>query len=365
MDNLITFLVEIEYDTIIKIKCHNYASEYYHNWNNVFSLPVILLSTFTGSTILSVDNSEPYLRYITSSFGIIIAVLSSVDKFFNFSKLCEYHSNLAKLYESLQRDINFFIKENSLETATHDCINNIKNFIKEIHEKIENIENENKSQIPIHIFEKVKKYENRKSFIKEKIKLYRRTINEITKTFSDTDTSEDSPDNTYRTFELPQMVRQHSFKDLISKKTMCRADMKKELNPSNKKILVLDDNDVHLLLIKKILISNYDTHCYNNIEAFFKSLETNSYDIVILDYLLSNDLGTNIAKKIKKNNPRVLIICVTSYDEIDSDENKDYIDYIYKKPLIKQSFLTFLNNILKIDNNYSCTTILPSELTSV
>jgi len=361
MDSLIKFLIEIEYDTIIKIKCHNYASEYYHKWNNIFSLPVILLSTFTGSTILSAENSEPYIRYITSSFGIIIAVLSSVDKYFNFSKQSEYHSNLAKLYESLQRDINFFIKENLLEPANEDCIKNIKTFIREIHEKIENIENENNSQIPINIFEKVKKYENKKCFIKEKIKLYKQTIQDITNTFSDT--SEDSPNYEYRSFESGPLQRQSSFQDMITKKTMSNINIKKELNPSQKKIIVLDDNDIHILLIKKILSYHFNTDCYSNIEFFYKKVKNNNYDLIILDYLLSNDIGTNIAEKLKKNNPNITIVCITSYDEIYSDKKKKYINYIYKKPLIKNSFLNFIKNILN-EKDYSTIT-LPIELDSV
>jgi CheY-like chemotaxis protein len=360
MENLITFLIEIEYDTIIKIKCHKYASEYYHYWNNILSLPVILLSTFTGSTIFASDNNKEMMHYMTSGFGIIIAVLSSIDKFFDFSKLCEYHSNLAKLYESLQRDLNFFIKENTIETVNDECINNIKNFIKEIHQKIEHIENENNISIPIHIYEKIKKYENRKSFIKEKIKLYNQTINFSRNISSDIEISQD--DILQET--VPELIRQSSFKDLISKKMMSNINFNKSINPSNKEIIVLDDNEIHLLLIRKILMNEYNVNCFNNINEFYNNLNKNIYNLVILDYLLLNDNGGNIAENIKKNNKDIIILCVTSYDEIYEDDKKKYIDYIYKKPLVKNSFLKFIKNILKL-HNYSSTITFPTELDSV
>lgn len=336
IEKLINFLVEIEYDTMVKIKCHSKASEYYKEWNTALSLPVILLSTFTGSTIFSVNSSNNYIQYITSGFGITIAVLSSIDKYFNFSKLSEFHSNISKLYESLQRDIKFFIKENN-----QDCEDNIREFIKEIHNKIEQIENENYGSIPNHIYEEIKNKENKTFFIKNRLLIYEKTSNS---------------EEISNTNKLPNLKRQNSFNNLMVKKNI--KDTKRNTESLN--IISLEDNSIHSLLLKKILSEQYNINCFTNIELFYEDLKKNTYDIIILDYILKNNNGLEIAKKLKENYIKSIIICVTSYDDIYNDENNKYIDYIYKKPIIKKELLKFIKNI----KNYS-TMIVPNELTSV
>ena len=346
IENLINFLIEIEYDTMVKIKCHSKASEYYKEWNTKLSLPVILLSTFTGSTIFSVNSSNNYIQYITSGFGITIAVLSSIDKYFNFSKLSEFHSNISKLYESLQRDIKFFIKENTISENNKDCEENIKEFIREIHNKIEQIENENYGSIPNHIYEEIKNKENKTYFIKNKLLIYEKTTNS------------ERIKNSSNTEKLPNLKRQNSFNNLIIKKNKNVKDTTKNMKSLN--IISLEDNSIHSLLLKKILSEHYNISCFTNIELFYEDLKKYRYDIIILDYILKNKNGLEIAKKLKENNIKSVIICVTSYDDIYNDENNKYIDFIYKKPIIKKELLKFIKNI----KNHS-TMIVPDELTSV
>lgn len=332
MNSLLYFLYENQYDSIMKKKCHKKASLYYNKWNNILTLPVILLSTFTGSTIMSSEDNQIYMNYITSSFGIIIALLTSINRYFNFSKLSEYHNNISKMYDELNRDIEFFIQENDVNKSEE-----IREFIKEIHRKIENIENENTFDVPQFIYEMIIKYENKKNFIREKL-----SIHHI------------SDDNL-------KIERQSSFKDIIEKKNKLNKKIKIDIELKN--IAIIDDNEIHIELMKKILSEHYNVYDYKNSEDFWKDYNKLNYDIVILDYLLPNENGIDIAKQIIKKNRNIKIICVTAFDDIEEICKENGIKYIYYKPILKKKFLNYIKNI--IINDYSSTTIEPNPLVSV
>lgn len=135
--------------------------------------------------------------------------------------------------------------------------------------------------------------------------------------------------------------------DIILDKT----DTKKvDFNWSNKKILLVEDDDLNINLIRKVLIST-------NVEIMaaengFASLDiirnTINIDLVLLDIQLPDISGYELAKLFKKINPEIKIIAQTAnaYSE-DRQKALDYgcNDYIVK-PIDRTELLKIISKYI-------------------
>lgn len=84
------------------------------------------------------------------------------------------------------------------------------------------------------------------------------------------------------------------------------------------KVLMVDDNIEHVNLCAEYLPkAEFDLDpAYNATEAYVK-LQSNSYDIIVLDYALPDMNGIELMKKIKPLGLRVPMIFVSAYDDPD------------------------------------------------
>ncbi|MFH0738792.1 MAG: response regulator [Candidatus Omnitrophota bacterium] len=91
----------------------------------------------------------------------------------------------------------------------------------------------------------------------------------------------------------------------------------------DKKILIVDDNEVDLLIIKRYLShAGYDEIISaGNAEEGIKKVELESPDLIILDTLLPGTNGFEICQQIRKKynqkNPKIIIV-TGSIDAVDA-----------------------------------------------
>jgi hypothetical protein len=90
---------------------HIRAHEYYTYMNNLYTYPIIVLSSvigFSGMVLNKPHLSETDLiiLYILSSCNLIVAMLSSVQKFNKHAEKAEHHLSQSIQYAKFYRDIN-------------------------------------------------------------------------------------------------------------------------------------------------------------------------------------------------------------------------------------------------------------------
>lgn len=124
------------------------------------------------------------------------------------------------------------------------------------------------------------------------------------------------------------------------------------------KILLVDDNESNLLLLKMLLDNfileyNYElqTDCTKNGFDAIELSKTINYDIIFMDINMSDMDGCNTSKIIKKNGYKGIIIAMTgnimAKKENQSDDDKyDIFNHIIIKPFSDLMILNILNKYL-------------------
>lgn len=90
---------------------HIRAHEYYTYYNNLYTYPIIFLSSIIGCGGMALNKPqqseiELVLLYILSSCNLVVAMLSSVQKFNKHAEKAEQHLTQSIQYAKFYRDIN-------------------------------------------------------------------------------------------------------------------------------------------------------------------------------------------------------------------------------------------------------------------
>lgn len=128
-----------------------------------------------------------------------------------------------------------------------------------------------------------------------------------------------------------------------------------EVDDFNKRILVVEDDDISYLLIEEILSINNLTSARANcgIEAInYFSKNKEAFDLVLMDVRLPNLNGFEATKQIKEINPSVPIVAVTAYTNAQSviDCYNSGCDDFIAKPFEIDKFLSTVENYLVCKN---------------
>jgi len=106
-------------------------------------------------------------------------------------------------------------------------------------------------------------------------------------------------------------------------------------NSKKKQILVVDDLPDNLLLLATILeAEGYEVDTTDCGYKAIAKIEANPPDLVLLDVMMPNIDGYEVAQWISQNQPSVSIVLVTAYDTLPQlDPTKIKIDGFIRKPI--------------------------------
>lgn len=116
-----------------------------------------------------------------------------------------------------------------------------------------------------------------------------------------------------------------------------------------KKVLIVEDNELNRRLFENLIGQNYEyQHAANGIEALQK-LETENFDLVLLDIQMPKMDGITVLRKIKQNPTAVYPVIAISAHAEDSDRQRfiqiGFDDFI-SKPIRPREFLETINRII-------------------
>ena len=119
-----------------------------------------------------------------------------------------------------------------------------------------------------------------------------------------------------------------------------------------KKILVVDDNELNVKVVRRIL-EQYDLvldECYSGQECIDLISEDNDYDLILMDIMMPEMRGEETLKKLQEMEDfDIPVIAVTADAEVGSQEkyeNEGFIDYI-AKPFSKDQIKEKLDYVFK------------------
>ena len=119
-----------------------------------------------------------------------------------------------------------------------------------------------------------------------------------------------------------------------------------------KKILVVDDNELNIKVVRRIL-EQYDLvldECYSGQECIDMISEDNDYDLILMDIMMPNMSGEETLKKLQEMEDfETPVIAVTADAEVGSQEkyeNEGFVDYI-AKPFSKEQIREKLDYVFK------------------
>lgn len=119
---------------------------------------------------------------------------------------------------------------------------------------------------------------------------------------------------------------------------------------SNKRILLVEDNEINKLVIEKFL-SAYHIHLdiYSDGVSGYEALQNNQYDLALLDINIPGLSGYEITRKIRRTNKKTPIVAVTASElsEIEDVAYKAGMNDILIKPFNKQKLSEILHRYLK------------------
>lgn len=102
------------------------------------------------------------------------------------------------------------------------------------------------------------------------------------------------------------------------------------------KILLVDDEQLQLLRLEnacKKVLPDAEFFSYSNPIKALEESQNNNVDLAFLDIEMPGINGIQLAKKLKKNNPRIKVIFVTAYNEYAIDAYKIHASGYITKPV--------------------------------
>ncbi len=127
------------------------------------------------------------------------------------------------------------------------------------------------------------------------------------------------------------------------------------------KILIIEDDNRIANNVKRILEQNgYEVHIEETAEGGMYEAENNRYDVIILDWMLPDDDGLNICKKMRNKKNTTPILMLTAKGQVD-DQVKGLTsgadDYVIK-PFLSDVFLARINALVRRKNNINLNSII-------
>ena len=125
------------------------------------------------------------------------------------------------------------------------------------------------------------------------------------------------------------------------------------VRPAKYNILVVDDNRMNLILVKKILSENYNVTTVTSGREAFEHLNGNEADMILLDLRMPEMDGFQFLEIIKKDESlkNIPIICLTAVDEQDYELRcfeLGALDFI-AKPFVAEIMLMRIERILELE----------------
>jgi CheY-like chemotaxis protein len=119
-------------------------------------------------------------------------------------------------------------------------------------------------------------------------------------------------------------------------------------NSNNKHILVVDDFIDNTVVIGTILeLEGYQVDVADNGYTAISKIEANPPIMVVLDLMMPELDGIEVAQWIRKNQPSVLILLFTAHDQLPaSEEYKPWVDAFVRKPVNVEDFLKLVKKLL-------------------
>ena len=145
-----------------------------------------------------------------------------------------------------------------------------------------------------------------------------------------------------------------------------------DMNFSDKKILIVDDNKLNIKVARKVLqdLNLKIDECYDGQECVDKIVIGNEYDLILMDIMMPNMSGETAIAKLKENpNFNIPTIALTADAVVGSKEkyiSEGFVDYIakpFRKAQIQEKIKThFSNSIEEANNNKFITDIHQNHL---
>ena len=124
---------------------------------------------------------------------------------------------------------------------------------------------------------------------------------------------------------------------------------------SNKKILIVDDNELNIKVAKRAL-SSFNMQideCHDGEECLEKVNYTNKYDLILMDIMMPNMSGRTALKKLKENpifrTPVIALTADTLKGAKERYVKEGFVDYI-SKPFSKDQIKEKLDEVFKDTN---------------
>ncbi len=117
----------------------------------------------------------------------------------------------------------------------------------------------------------------------------------------------------------------------------------------NKKVLIVDDNDLNRRLFENLIGQYHDFETAENGIEVLKMLEGGRFDLILMDIQMPHMDGITALTKIKQGNlSDCPVVAITAYaDEIDRESFfKIGFDGFITKPIRPKQFLDIINNAL-------------------
>jgi len=121
----------------------------------------------------------------------------------------------------------------------------------------------------------------------------------------------------------------------------------------NKTILVVDDNSTNRLVAREIL-KKFNAHVEEVASGLgaIEKVQKNSYDFILMDIQMPGMDGIEAMNRIKKINPKQIIIAMTAYDEKNQSEafiNMDFDGYL-PKPITPKTLIEAITEVKSSDS---------------
>ena len=136
---------------------------------------------------------------------------------------------------------------------------------------------------------------------------------------------------------------------------------------SNKKILIVDDNELNIKVAKRAL-SSFNMQideCHDGEECLEKVNYTNKYDLILMDIMMPNMSGRTALKKLKENpifrTPVIALTADTLKGAKERYVKEGFVDYI-SKPFSKDQIKEKLDEVFKNSNSSQSDRNLNTEI---
>ena len=145
-------------------------------------------------------------------------------------------------------------------------------------------------------------------------------------------------------------------KEVFMKRMLSLNELKNERFLYNSKVLIVEDDHVNLMFLKRILEANFQTkilYAENGEDALEIFKNNQDIEIILMDLKIPKLTGVEVTKEILKINPNIPIIAVTAYSNSEI-KNLAYdigCKYVVVKPYEQEHLFNVMYNILKRNKN--------------